>query len=110
VNVEGWLNDTISVQPSLGTAGQGGDPDFGTRVDLIPSRNEPKIKIVIGPDGTERVSSHVVFTQRLITIQDRVWLTSDGDTAGTIAQARFAISIATLKDKSGAFSHYEVYF
>jgi hypothetical protein len=65
------LTQVVTYAPISGRTG-GGQPTFGAQVS-IKARWEAKSTKVVGPDGTERVGSHVCVSEIELPANARVW-------------------------------------
>jgi len=105
INVTGWLTSTITVATQSGVDSYG-DPTFATAATMS-ARVETKQRIIVGTNGDEYQSNHVVCTASAIPLNARVWL--PGDTTSDANQARRPIMVEAASDKAGATSVYLTY-
>lgn len=71
----------------------------------IPCRWEPMVKLLTDPQGQKVLSAGVLYTERAVTVHDRVY--PPGTSA--LADSRKPISVETHHDlETGLVSHYRV--
>lgn len=71
-----------------------GDPVAGVITSGIRCRVEARRDMVRGPDGTEVVSAHRIFTAQPITLGTGIWIPHLGDVVGNESQLRFPLTAA----------------
>ena len=105
------LNQTINVA-TLSSRDAFGDPTYGTptevkcRVTLKRRHDVLNARAVGGTHGDERVTTHRIYTEVAITIDDRIWLPGIDETDATLARAPLWVHI--VADEKGNIDHYEV--
>lgn len=82
-----------------------GAPTYGAQV-LLPARIELSQRLVRSRDGSEVVSSHVVYTQSQIGIEDAIWL--PGDSTADQSVAKYPIRVDAAYDRSGNFVYWKI--
>lgn len=77
-------------------------------VTTASARVQPVAKIIRDATGTERVSSHVLYTAAPLTLNSRVWF--PGEPSTDFNRARRPISISEYVDGAGAVIYRKVWF
>lgn len=101
------LTQTITVAPYTGRSGFGGDPTFGTQVEL-PCREEKKLQIIRDTEGKEKQSNTTLVTETEIDERSRVWLTG-ANTSDDNAASR-VIGRGSAPIPGDGYTLYETFF
>lgn len=88
MNIAAKLNQSVTYALRSGV-GNAGDPTYGSQ-STISARVEARQKILPQPDGTERQSTHVIYTATQIPLGARVWL--PGASTGNNNHARTVLT------------------
>ncbi len=105
MNIDAWLDLTITVSPITGRSGSG-DPTYGPQVTM-KARLERNVRLKIGVDNALQ-DVHALVTSQPIVAGSRVWFPGD-NTAQTNA-ARRPLAVKSASTKGGAYMFYETYF
>lgn len=88
MNIRSKLNQTVTYATRSGVDSDG-DPSYNSQA-TIPARVEVRHKIFALPDGTQKQSSHIIYTETRIPLGARIWL--PGDTTTNANHARTIIT------------------
>jgi hypothetical protein len=104
VSLASWFTQVAYVA-SLASVSSYGVPTFGA-ARVLRCRVEASRKLLRKPGGDEGVSTHVLYTDQVVALTDRIWL--PGVSTATADGARSPMSVTTSADKAGARTLYEV--
>ncbi len=104
MDVTGWMTNSVTVAPRTGQDSTGA-PSYGAQAS-IPARIVPQQKLIRARDGSEVVSSHVVYAQIQIGILDAIWLPGDNVADPTVA--KYPIQTASAYDDNGNPVYFRV--
>lgn len=105
MNIDAWLNQTVTVQPMTGRTGSG-DPQYGDK-RTVKARIERNVRLRIGVDNALQ-DVHVMVTKEPVTVGSRVWFPDDNSASNTAA--RRPLGVRTAPNKQGTFQFYEAVF
>ena len=98
MDVSGWLTQQVTIVPLASYDATGG-PVYGGQV-TVGARIIPKAELVVAArTGQEAVSSHQIYVENPIYIEDRVFLPGDNTSDPTVAKV--PIRVDQAYDKSG---------
>ncbi len=89
------LTDEVFRAPRLDARAAGGDPTYGV-VEKLNGYVEFGLKLEIDPNGNEKQSTHRIYTDVEIGLQDRVWVPGDDETDNQ--ESRHPINTRTWVD------------
>ncbi len=104
MNLRAWLVDTVTVA-SVSVRSSYGSPSFGAQ-RAVKCRVEASARKVKGATGNETQADYVIRCTDAILLTDRIWL--PGSSTADANLAKVPLSVATLHDKRGRFTYYEV--
>lgn len=100
-----WLNQTVTYKTRSSVSNYG-DPSFSA-ASTMSARVEAKRKLLVGPDGSQTESTHIIYTESELKVGTKVWL--PGDTTSTDAHAKRIIEARQHPNKWNSQVLYEAY-